>query len=101
MNIFLSPNTDTDPLIDSLIPSPIIPALNFIPSINHSLDSQKIRIILLDAICKIANVDKCSIADASPLNTLMDFVSLAQLKGMLERHYAIKSLSDEYLFWIQ
>jgi hypothetical protein len=28
----------------------------------------------------------------------MDSVSLAQLKGMLEGQYAVKPLSDEYLF---
>ncbi|KAL3805098.1 hypothetical protein HJC23_003326 [Cyclotella cryptica] len=94
----LFPNEDKEPSSDSLQRDPTITALNAVPSNIQSLERQEIRIMLLDAICQIANVDKSSLADTSPLNTFMDSVSLAQLKGMLEGQYAVKSLSDEYLF---
>lgn len=68
------------------------------PSNIQSLDRQEIRVLLLNAMCQIANIDKSLVSDASPLNTFMDSVSLAQLKGMLEGQYGVKSLSDEYLF---
>lgn len=69
-----------------------------VPSNIKSRDKEEIRISLLDAICQIANIDQSLITDTTPLNTYMDSVSLAQLKGMLEGQYAVKSLSDEYLF---
>ena len=86
---------DEDNKIQSTITttSPVVP-----PSDARSLDRKDIRELLLTAICQIANIDKSLVTDTSPLNTFMDSVSLAQLKGMLEGQYRVKTLSDEYLF---
>jgi uncharacterized protein YfiM (DUF2279 family) len=86
---------DEDNKIQSTITTttPVVP-----PSDARSLDRKDIRELLLTAICQIANIDKSLVTDTSPLNTFMDSVSLAQLKGMLEGQYRVKTLSDEYLF---
>lgn len=68
------------------------------PSDVRSLDRKDIRELLLTAICQIANIDKGLVADTSPLNTFMDSVSLAQLKGILEGQHKVKTLTDEYMF---
>ncbi|KAL7477855.1 hypothetical protein ACHAW6_003648, partial [Cyclotella cf. meneghiniana] len=93
-------NADPEPcsISDGFKPVQTITASNPVPSNIQSLDRQEIKIMLVDAISQIANIDKSSVADTSPLNTFMDSVSLAQLKGMLEGQYAVKPLSDEYLF---
>jgi acyl-CoA synthetase (AMP-forming)/AMP-acid ligase II len=62
------------------------------------LDKREIRNMLLDSISQLANIDKAAIKDGSPLNCLMDSVTLAQLKGLLEGLYAVKPMSDAYLF---
>ena len=68
------------------------------PTNVQSLERNEIRELLLNAICQIGNIDKSLVTDTSPLNTCLDSVSIAQLKGMLEGQYGVKSLSDEYLF---
>jgi len=73
--------------------APILP-----PSNVQSLDRKEIRELLLNAVSQIANTDKSLVSDTAPLNTFMDSVSLAQMKGMLEGQYGVKPLSDEYLF---
>ena len=78
--------------------TPVITAPISPPSNISSLDQMETRALLLNAICQIANIEKSLVTDTSPLNTFMDSVSLAQLKGMLEGQYGVKSLSDEYLF---
>eukprot|EP00970_Alexandrium_tamarense_P002753 scaffold387_cov195-Alexandrium_tamarense.AAC.33 len=64
----------------------------------RSLDKQQIKERLVATICQIANIDKDLVADTAPLNTIMDSVSLAQLKGMLEGQCSVSPFSDEYLF---
>jgi len=64
----------------------------------RSLDKQQIKERLVATICQIANIDKDLVADTAPLNTIMDSVSLAQLKGMLEGQCSVRPFSDEYLF---
>lgn len=98
----LSPNSlieDTSGATESGTKHPLVvraPILH--PSNVQSLDKNEIREHLLNAICQIANIDKSLVSDTAPLNTIMDSVSLAQLKGMLEGQYGVKSFSDEYLF---
>ncbi|KAL7469972.1 hypothetical protein ACHAXS_010220 [Conticribra weissflogii] len=82
----------------SLTPSPSYGQVSVHPSEIRSLDKQSIRQRLIDAVSHIANIDKNSVQDNTPLNTIMDSVSLAQLKGMLEGQYAVKAFSDDYLF---
>jgi len=82
----------------SSTPSPVQGQVNPHPNDIRSLDKQTIRQRLIDAISQIAIIDKDSIQDKTPLKTIMDSVSLAQLKGMLEGQYAVKAFSDDYLF---
>lgn len=90
--------TRENELEQSSTPSPAQIQVNSHPNDIRSLDKQTIRQRLIDAISQIANIDKNSIHDSTPLNTIMDSVCLAQLKGMLEGQYAVKSFSDDYLF---
>ena len=74
------------------------PAKDLTPAEIRALDKAAIRTMLLDSISQLANVDKSSIKDNVALNTFMDSVTLAQLKGLLEGQYAVKPVSDGYLF---
>ena len=62
------------------------------------LDRPTIRNMLLESISQLINVDKSLIRDGAPLNSYMDSVTLAQLKGLLEGQYAVSTMSDAYLF---
>lgn len=64
----------------------------------RKLDKKEIRKMLIDSISQIANIDVSSIKDGVALNTFMDSVTIAQFKGMLEGQYAVKPMSDGYLF---
>ncbi|KAL3794320.1 hypothetical protein ACHAW5_009880 [Stephanodiscus triporus] len=68
------------------------------PAEIRALDKQEIRNLLIESISQLANIDKTAIKDGAPLNSLMDSVTLAQLKGLLEGKYAVKPMSDAYLF---
>lgn len=95
------PNSSTlnKAINDTASPTPATTSIPTAPPKNvQSLDRNVIRDLLLNAISQIGNVDKSLVTDTSPLNTYMDSVSIAQLKGMLEGQYGVKSLSDEYLF---
>mmetsp|Transcript_13054 Transcript_13054/g.27736 ORF Transcript_13054/g.27736 Transcript_13054/m.27736 type:complete len:925 (-) Transcript_13054:125-2899(-) len=74
------------------------PVKDMTPAEIRALDKPTIRKYLLDTISQMASVDASSIKDDAPLNSLMDSVTLAQLKGVLEQHYAVKQMSDPYLF---
>ena len=71
---------------------------NVTPAEIRVLDKREIRNMLLDSISQLASIDKAAIKDGSPLNCLMDSVTVAQLKGLLEGQYAVKPMSDAYLF---
>lgn len=64
----------------------------------RALDRTAIRNMLLESISQLANIEKSSIPDGSPLTSYMDSVTLAQLKGLLESRYAVSTMSDAYLF---
>ena len=64
----------------------------------RALDKKKIREMLLNSISQLAGIDASSIKDGAPLNSFMDSVTIAQLKGLLEGQYGVKPMSDGYLF---
>ena len=74
------------------------PASNLSAKEIRALDKAAIRKMLLDSISQIANIDTSSIKDGAALNSFMDSVTIAQFKGMLEGQYAVKPMSDGYLF---
>ncbi|KAL7545201.1 hypothetical protein ACHAWF_008552 [Thalassiosira exigua] len=74
------------------------PQKQLTPAQIRAMDKPAIREMLLDCIAGLAHVSKSSIKDDVPLNTLMDSVTLAQLKGILEGRYGVKPMSDPYMF---
>lgn len=68
------------------------------PAQIRDLSKPEIRNMILDAISQLTNADKATIKDTAPLISLMDSVTLAQLKGLLEGRFAVKPMSDAYLF---
>ena len=78
--------------------APAPPTTKLTPAQIRALSRSKIREMLVDAIAAIAGVEKSAIKDGDALNTYMDSVSLAQLKGLLEGQYGVKPFSDPYLF---
>lgn len=74
------------------------PVTKLTPAQIRALNRSKIREMLVEAIAAIAGVEKSAIKDGAALNTYMDSVSLAQLKGLLEGQYGVKPFSDPYLF---
>jgi len=74
------------------------PVKDLTPTEIRALDKPTIRKMLLDSISQLASIETSSIKDSAPLNTFMDSVTLAQLKGLLETQYAVKPMSDAYLF---
>jgi acyl carrier protein len=68
------------------------------PAEVRSLNKPEIRNMLLDLISQMANIDKAALKDITPLNSIMDSVTLAQLKGLLEGQYGVRPMSDAYLF---
>jgi acyl-CoA synthetase (AMP-forming)/AMP-acid ligase II len=68
------------------------------PAEIRSLSKPEIRNMILDSISQVANIDKTAVKDVTPLNSIMDSVTLAQLKGLLEGQYAVSPMSDAYLF---
>ena len=74
------------------------PVKDLTPTEIRALDKPSIRKMLLDSISQLASIETSSIKDSAPLNTFMDSVTLAQLKGLLETQYAVKPMSDAYLF---
>ncbi len=75
-----------------------IPAEKLASTEVRALDRPAIRNMLLESISQLANIDKSSIPDESPLTSYMDSVTLAQLKGLLESRFAVSTISDAYLF---
>ena len=67
------------------------------PATIRSMPEPQIMEKLTTHISQIANLPKASINQAAPLTTVMDSMSVSQLKGLLESSYAV-TLSDEYLF---
>jgi acyl-CoA synthetase (AMP-forming)/AMP-acid ligase II len=68
------------------------------PAQIRDLSKPEIRNMILIAISQLTNADKATIKDTAPLISLMDSVTLAQLKGLLEGRFAVKPMSDAYLF---
>jgi len=68
------------------------------PSQLRALNKKAIREMLIDTISQLANLAPSSVKDGAALNSYMDSVTLAQLKGALETRYAVKPMSDAYLF---
>ncbi|KAL7532494.1 hypothetical protein ACHAXR_007665 [Thalassiosira sp. AJA248-18] len=68
------------------------------PAEIRALDKPAIRKMLVDSISQLANIDASSIKDGASLTSFMDSVKLAQFKGLLEGQYAVKPMSDAYLF---
>lgn len=62
-----------------------------------AMDRKDILRELRNAVSRIGNIDPATIDDSTAMYTILDSVSLAQLKGLLEGDYATK-FSDEYLF---
>ena len=82
---------------------PSVPALRaapkkLTPAELRALDRPAILDMLLDTIADLASVDKATISRTAPLATCMDSVTVAQLKGVLEGRFAVKPMSDAYLF---
>ena len=68
------------------------------PSKIRGLDRSQIRERLVSDICRVGNLSPDSVDAAAPMATIMDSLSLSQFKGMLEQDYAIRPLSEDYLF---
>ena len=70
-----------------------------------AIDAEQIRNLTIDEIelkiladvSKLTNLTPSEIPRKAPLTTMMDSMTVAQLKGVLEFEYATE-LSDEYLF---
>jgi acyl carrier protein len=63
----------------------------------RSLGRDEILARLKVDVSRVASIPVESVDKNAALVTMMDSLTLSQLKGLLERNYAVK-LSDEYLF---
>ena len=73
-------------------------AITKTPDEIRALAHKEIKAMLIDSISQIAQISKNDIKDNIALSTIMDSLSLAQFKGLLENTYGVKAFSDEYLF---
>jgi len=63
----------------------------------RNMSREDILTKLLTEVAQIASIPKDSIPKDTALVTILDSLTLSQLKGLLEHKYAVK-ISDEYLF---
>ncbi|KAL9188579.1 hypothetical protein ACHAXT_006957 [Thalassiosira profunda] len=68
------------------------------PAELRALDKAAIQKLLVDSIAQLAGIDPASVKIGVALNSFMDSVTIAQLKGLLEGQFAVKPMSDAYLF---
>lgn len=83
---------------DSSEPGAVQAPTSVDPSIIRNMSRKEIKAKLVQDLARIISMPPSSISTNAGLATMMDSLSLSQFKGFLEINYAIKQLSDEYLF---
>lgn len=63
----------------------------------RGMERDEIRKKLVSDICRLGSVPPESLKNGTALITVLDSLTISQLKGLLENSYAVK-ISDEYLF---